>query len=482
MHLIETCQYIAPHYGHSITVIDFGLPMQTQMPKTRWGGIVDGHFRASGYFRVDQSGGVFWLIDPDGGRLLSKGVNGVRFDQDKIRNSERIPYSEACSRKYGNYDAWRKAVAGRLLGWGFNTLGSWSDESVASAGLAPLAVTPNLDLGMSFAWEKNDRHPGDPRQDFPDVFDPDFDVHVKRRASELCAKRGGDKNIIGWFIDNELRWGPDWRGSDELLPLFLNLSAESPGRRAAIDFLRERHRDFEEFNSSWRSAARSWDGLAALTRIEPPYQRKPPYQRSKQTEDEANRADPGRGRFAADCDAFLVPVAERYFKSASAAIKAADPYHLVLGSRFAYVPPPAAIDAAGRHVDVVSFNCYEFDASPAIDAYAVTGKPCLVGEFSFRGADSGLPNTNGAGPQVATQAERAASFEHYVSAGLRHPTFIGYHWFEHADQPAEGRFDGENSNFGTVTIDDRVYEELTRTMTAVNAGAEDQHSAATAAV
>ncbi len=96
----------------------------------------------------------------------------------------------------------------------------------------------------------------------------------------------------------------------------------------------------------------------------------------------------------------------------------------------------------------------------AIDAYAVTGKPCLIGEFSFRAADSGLPNTNGAGPKVETQAERAACFRHYVSAALQKPTLVGYHWFEHADQPAEGRFDGENSNFGTVTIDDRVYEEL----------------------
>ena len=96
-----------------------------------------------------------------------------------------------------------------------------------------------------------------------------------------------------------------------------------------------------------------------------------------------------------------------------------------------------------------------------------------------KAADSGVPNTNGAGPQVATQAERAACFERYVNAALRHPTLVGYHWFEHADQPAEGRFDGENSNFGTVTIGDRAYEELTQAMASINAEADDQHSAAT---
>jgi hypothetical protein len=50
--------------------------------------------------------------------------------------------------------------------------------------------------------------------------------------------------------------------------------------------------------------------------------------------------------------------------------------------------------------------------------------------------------------------------------------------FEHADQPAAGRFDGENSNFGTVTIDDQIYQELTKTMTSLNAQAEGVHAAA----
>ena len=104
--------------------------------------------------------------------------------------------------------------------------------------------------------------------------------------------------------------------------------------------------------------------------------------------------------------------------------------------------------------------------------------PRLIGEFSFRGADSGLPNTSGGGPLVATQADRAENFSRYVGKALRHPLIVGYHWFEHADQPAEGRFDGEDSNFGTVTIQDDVYTTLTDAMTAMNAEAEDLHAAA----
>jgi agarase len=451
--------------------------MLAQLPKTPWGGIVDRASQSTGYFRIAERDGGLWLIDPDGGRFLSKGVNTVRFDQDQIQGTDRIPYAQACQQKYGSRQAWRAAAAQRLLDWGFNTLGSWSDEAVARAGAAPLALTPNLDLAMSYAWSWRGAA-GKLVQDFPDVFDPDFHHHIGRRAREVCEAGSEDRAIIGWFIDNELRWGADWRGEDELLGIFLSLPSETPGRTAALAWLRERYPDFQKFNAVWLTSAGSWEALAALPCITPRYTRKPLYQRSAAEEEAINRANPARAQYATDCDAFAALVAERYFASTCAAIRAADPHHLVLGCRFAYPPAEAIIEAAARHSDVISFNCYDLDASASIDVYAASGRPCLIGEFSFRGADSGLPNTNGAGPVVASQAARAACFERYVTTALRKRSLVGYHWFEHADQPAEGRFDGENSNFGMVSIKDEVYVDLVQRMAAVNASAEALHESA----
>jgi hypothetical protein len=204
----------------------------------------------------------------------------------------------------------------------------------------------------------------------------------------------------------------------------------------------------------------------------------PVYQRDAKQEHAANHADAARAEFFTACDAFAGLVGQRYFEMVCGAIKAADPNHLILGSRFAYVPPPGVIEAAARRCDVISVNCYDLDALPIIDAYNTTGKPCLIGEFSFRSADSGLPNTNGAGPLVSTQSERAAAYRRYATAALARPSMVGFHWFEHADQPAEGRFDGENSNFGVVSINDEVYEELTQAMKSVNAEAEAIHMSA----
>ena len=151
-----------------------------------------------------------------------------------------------------------------------------------------------------------------------------------------------------------------------------------------------------------------------------------------------------------------------------------------MGCRFAYVPPPGVIEAAAAYCDVISLNCYDLDPGRTVDAYAAhRQKPCLIGEFSFRGSDSGLPNTNGAGPLVAGRRPNARLRTGVTStAALLNRRIVGFHWFEHADQPAEGRFDGENSNFGIVTINDEVYEELTQTMTSLNAEAEAIHMSA----
>jgi len=440
--------------------------------RTRWGSIVDNTVRATGFFRIEQIDGIWWLIDPEGGRFLSKGVTTVCFDQDRIQHTDRIPYAEACHRKYGGQAAWRAAAARRLICWGFNSIGCWSDDEVANAGPSPLATVPIVHFGTMFISRQSKNFQPAAYNGFPDVFDPNFEVFVRSKASQHCAERRNDPNIIGWFTDNELRWGPDWLGPNELLTVFLNFPVASPGRRMATTMLRQRYRNFESFKAVWNSSAHSWDHFVTLAHHEQPFGPAQDTGRKESFDDDKNIA------FQADCEAFAAAVANRYFEAIGAAVKAADPNHLMLGCRFAIVPRRAVIEAASRHLDVITFNCYDADPASVLDAYAPTGKPLLIGEFSFRGDDSGLPNTNGGGLRVPTQADRARRFEHYVSVGLMQPQLVGYHWFEHADQPAEGRFDGENSNYGTVTINDDVYEELTQAMTALNAQAEEIHARA----
>src|SRR6266404_4979385 len=146
-----------------------------------------------------------------------------------------------------------------------------------------------------------------------------------------------------------------------------------------------------------------------------------------------------------------------------------------IATHFSRASRNATSASAAKYVDGISFNCYQFDPRKTIERYSVFGKPLIIGEFSFRGQDVGLPNSKGGGERVKTQADRAAAYKNFVTWGLESPYLVGYHWFEHCDEPKEGRFDGENCNYGVVNIKDEVYAELTRAMTEINAQAEALH-------
>jgi hypothetical protein len=426
---------------------------------------------ATGFFRVQSDGGIWWFIDPKGHRFISKGVTTVQYAQDNIQGTNRSPYQETNQAKYGSVANWRSAIAPRLMGWGINTLGSWSDAELAAIEVDGryLAYSPNLNLGASFV--------GTPRETwlrgaFPNVFDPAFEVFARQKAQEQCGPRKDDPRILGWFTDNELRWAADWRDKDELLTVFLELPASSPGKRVAVDLLRDRYVDVAKLNADWQTDFRSWDDLLQVADF-------------KQPVDTLEFRSTGSGSkevraFVADADAFLGLVAEQYFRTTTEAIKAADPNHLIFGPRFAYVPAKPVVTAAAKHLNAISFNSYSRDPTGAIDEYSAFNLPAIIGEFSFVSDDSGLPNTSEGNLSLHTknQDERALAFRNYVQAALKHPILIGYHWFEHVDQPAEGRFDGQNANYGIVDIKDRPYSALVQMMAAVNAAAEEIHASA----
>jgi hypothetical protein len=267
--------------------------------------------------------------------------------------------------------------------------------------------------------------------------------------------------LLGYFTDNELRWGRDHRAiARELLDDYLNWPPGAPGKQAAVSFLEGRYGGrIEAFNAAWGTSFASFAELLAA-------------EKAPQTGDGTT--------ILADKRAFLALLAERYFQVTTAAIRAADPNHLILGCRaMSLVTPSEVARAAGRYVDVMSVNSYVYaegfvelaDALfgpvlPPADFLAQfaaeSGKPLLVSEFGFRAADAGMPNSwPPVYPVYPTQLERAAAFEGYVREGFGKPYVVGLHWFQYTDQPREGRFyDGEDNSFGLVDLKDDPYPDL----------------------
>ena len=366
----------------------------------------------TGYFHTQQIEGRWWLVTPEGHAFFSKGVDNVSYH----------PEAASSPRPPADIGAWASAAVGQLREWNFNTAGAWSvselyDKGIVYAPVINMAASVQRDL-----WLKGG---------VVDYFSQEFHDVAERVARRMCAPHAKDPWLLGYFTDNELRWGKDWRSEDSLLESYLKMAKASPGRKKSEAFLKAR--------------GHTQDSLTDEDKSE-----------------------------------FLGVVAEEYARVTSEAIRRADPNHMVLGCRFAGYPGDTAMRAVGRYFDVISFHSY--NATAPIDRlrqiYRLTGKPTMITEFSFKAMDSGLPNTKGAAKPVATQQDRADGFAGYVEelAGLA--SCVGFHWFEYRDEPKEGRFDGENSNYGVVKIDFTPWDVLTARMTRVNAEMETRHAAA----
>ncbi|MBI2889401.1 MAG: beta-agarase [Nitrospirae bacterium] len=411
---------------------------------------------ATGFFRVELRCDRWWLVGPDGGRFYSTGVNHASYNGDRGRESDQNPYHEAVAKKYGGEEAWADETSRRLLKWGWTTVGAWSsNESLGKR--MPYTIILNL---AQADWQTGR---------IPDYFSTEWEAGVARLAGEGIAGRESDPLLVGYFIDNELHWGPDWRVGREIFDDYLKLDASVAGKKAVLETLKERHRDnIARFNEAWGTSFGSFEELAATGEL--PSEGLSPEAR-------ADRAD------------FLRRLSDRFFAVTAGTIRGLDPNHLVLGARFVSAMTPREVAAASAaHLDVVSVNAYEFVIDPALafpadqlglvrtdtsqwleHFHALTGRPILVTEFGFRAADSGLPNTwPPIYPTLENQIERADRFEAYARRCFAAPYVVGYHWFEYADQPAEGRFDGENNNWGLVNVADEPYDVLVERTAKVN--------------
>ncbi|HEX4340818.1 MAG TPA: hypothetical protein VH062_33145 [Polyangiaceae bacterium] len=390
---------------------------------------------------VAKDGDAWWFKDASGKRFVAQGVVHVTYDGDGVLDTGRKPYREAVETSGLKKPSWAEQTVERMRAWGFNSVGAWSDGELNR--FVPHTLALNFQKVLRTG-----------KQPIIDVFSSGFETAANAYAAEACKAHLEDDELIGYFSDNELRWGPDWRGKEELLELYLALPDGAPGRAKAEAFLRSRYPDVEKLGEAWDVHAPDFA-----------------------------HAPRGYGvRFEEDVEAFAGMVADRYFTVVAAALHAADPKHLFLGTRFQTVVPPrdAVLHAAGA-ADVVSINVYGIDPTDLTErAYALSQKPVLISEFAFRADDAGLPNSKGAGPRVRDQKERAAAYAHFVSRLMALPEAVGYQWFQWSDEPREGRPGGENSNYGLVTIKNEPYAPFVSGVKAANLSASKLHGAAKA--
>lgn len=427
----------------------------------KYGGYAGGpKLKATGYFRTEKVKGKWWLVDPEGRLFFSHGIDCVQmidytpveernhwfldfpgedpelagfFSQARVLKGHFEGkavrcYSFAAANLWRKYGVdWRKAypqlIHRRLRSWGINTIANWSDEN--SFLMRRTAYTDNIGSGRTRMIEGSEGYWGK----FPDVFDRSFENSLERAMSAKKGKSAGDAWCIGYFSDNEMSWGDE----TSIALAALKSPADQPAKRALVEDLKSKYSDITTLNTAWSSEYASWQALLE----------------SKQT--------PAPEKARSDLTAFYSKTAERYFRTVKSVIKAVAPDQLYLGCRFAWVNARAAA-AAAKYCDVVSYNLYQrsvvdFEFNGGADV------PLLIGEFHFGALDRGMFHTGLVA--VENQGARAQAYREYVLGALKHPQFVGTHWFQYQDEPISGRvLDEENYQIGFVDVADTPYPEM----------------------
>jgi len=401
---------------------------------------------SSGWFRASRADGRWWLVDPEGHRFLSIGVNGVQYRPEPARGAARNPYAVSVVGKYGRRSRWAAAVVERLRQWGFNTLGTSSDPATWRQEM-PYVVT--LDLAGAAAMRTE--------QGFPDVFDPAYPRAVSQAVRRACRGLTSDRWLLGYFTDEELPWGDAEEGSATLFAEFLGLPDGAAGRQALTSFLRTRYGSIERLNESWRTRYRDFDELGRTPQV-------------------------GSRIPAQDQDDFLRLAAYRYFRTAYEAIREFDEHHLILGCQFRGSAPKPVLEAVGGYVDLISLNHVgdRPDVASTARISELTGRPVLISSLCLTPGEPDTGEQPENGPDQDSARRQAERFERCVEELIALPMVVGYHWCQHADGPSRAGPNGETGRWGLVDVNDDPHPQFVAAVAHVN-GALYLHAAAAVA-
>jgi hypothetical protein len=378
-----------------------------------------------GFYRAFQDeGGRWWLLDPQGAPFFMRCVHGVRAAEVHVDGA--LPLD----------------AAARLRSWAFNALGVRGERTLEDDGLPFLASAEFCDAGRAIVGSG---------LRLPDVFAPDWPKQVAERAKLECEPLNACRALIGWVTDDRLEWAnPTPAGRPSMLQLCLSLEPAFAAYHAAWEFVLAHH------GGRLENVARAWNAKLP----------------NKEVVRELTRAEEGLGTrgYLRDDAQWTREFARRYFNTTAAALREADPNHLIFGCRFRRGAGAAVLaEAVYPSVDVAMPPWTEL---PAVHGSPL--QPVLADDVTW--ADGEFVRSVG-----SQRAGRLTTFERLLRkarAGLdrmaRHPAVVGYAWAEWDDEP------GEQPPFasGLVHANGTEAREHTELLAQFNLRAESLHRAA----
>jgi agarase len=341
-----------------------------------------------GFFRAGQDASGAWsLLTPAGAPFFAKCVHGVR--AAPLQGDGALPRDSAAL----------------LRSWGFNAVGLTETGAGRDDGL-PFLASVDFCFGATLIAAPGAR--------LPDVFDAAWPARAADRAREVCAPLADQRGLIGWVTDAAAEWPvPSAAGRPSLLQICLSLEPSFAAYHAAWEFVLALH------GGRLEALAQAWN--ASLP--------------NKEVVRELTRAEEGLGTrgYLRDDARWTREFARRYFTTSAAAIRAADPNHLVLGCRFRHaVGAHVLAECVYPAVDVAMPDWTELPSStePAT-------QPLLAGEVSWVGGDFLRGAASGRIRRLTTVERMLHRARLALERVGRHPAVVGYAWSRWQDEPGE---------------------------------------------
>jgi hypothetical protein len=340
-----------------------------------YGGWLEKNVGATGYFYTKQVDSVWYLVDPEGYIFITVGVTSV-----EEGGGINLPSA--------------------LKGWGINTMGNWSEETITN-----FPFVPRYSFLVAFK-NTNNYLKGLYNEDIFPVFDAGFETFIDTTAEDFVASYKDNPWVVGYQTDNELRFHYIDINS------YLALDATDLHYKAAYNWMMDLHGYISPVSDN-------------------------------------------------DVLGFRAYVAEKYMSTVNNALKKYDPNHMNLGCRIhaAVKYDTLLVKAICDNVDVNTINFYgKWEPAKAdMDMWVNIGKkPFLITEFYTKAQDSGLGNADGAGWEVYTQQDRVNHFENFAMTLLSHRGSVGWTWFRYTDK--------NDANKGIVSDSYVVYNDLVASM------------------
>ncbi len=339
------------------------------------------------YITLGEIEGQQWLIDAEGNPFFATAVTHISSVEGVTNEQMR--------------DA--------ILSLGFNAYGYGTPQSMTDDGIPYIASWNYLIVMSSYYGEKIE---------YKDIFDPAIQQQIDKMISDLCKVNRDNKNLIGYMWTDLPVWTLDEKPGINWLVFMRNLNSKAPGKRAYVDYLKQRYQgDFVKFKSIYNSDASSWEELLTSS---------------------FDNIPNNKEQIVNDDNDFLPIIAQQYYKTLYESNKRYDPNHIIFGDRFtpnwihqgvfqAMLPYVDAIAIQPLYAEPFERAKVKYDKIHKMSS----GKPLMICDYAVRFYEQGLDISG------ATMEEEQAGeqYYNYIKAAFNSPYIIGTSWCQPVSIP-----------------------------------------------